>query len=146
MHWYQQVPDYQLMQRELDPDESCAFCLWDYTKRTIFLYDARVSTGPCQNVSLDFVSISCYHSHQSHCCWFIVQTSCYDVWQCIFSIAYPSYETRVITLPFMGYCVMIDAEQSKGHFYINLASSENDLNHALSTFVDSEHERTNFCH
>ena len=41
---------------------------------------------------------------------------------------------------------MIDAEQSTGHFYTNLAGSENDLNHVLSTFVDSEHEITNFCH
>ena len=41
---------------------------------------------------------------------------------------------------------MIDAEQSTGHFYTNLAGSENDLNHVFSTFVDSEHEITNFCH
>ena len=41
---------------------------------------------------------------------------------------------------------MIDTEQSTGHFYTNLAGSENDLNHVLSTFVDSEHEITNFCH
>ena len=82
------------------------------------------------------------------CFWFIVQTLriCCDAWQCIFSIAYPPYETRVITLHFVGYCVMIYAEQSTGHFYTNLAGSENDLNHVLSTFVDSEHEITNFCH
>ena len=82
------------------------------------------------------------------CYWFIVQTLCIccDAWQCIFSIAYPSYETRVITLPFVGYCIMIDAEQSTGHFYTNLAGSENDLHHVLSTFVDSEHEITNSCH
>ena len=82
------------------------------------------------------------------CFWFIVQTLriCCDAWQCIFSIAYPPYETKVIALPFVGYCVMIDAEQSTGHFYTNLAGSENDLNHVLSTFVDSEHEITNFCH
>ena len=82
------------------------------------------------------------------CFWFIVQTLriCCDAWQCIFSIAYPPYETKVITLPFVGYCVMIDAEQSTGHFHTNLAGSENDLNHVLSTFVDSEHEITNFCH
>ena len=41
---------------------------------------------------------------------------------------------------------MIDPEQSTGHFYTNLAGSENDLNHVLSIFVDSEHEITNFCH
>ena len=40
---------------------------------------------------------------------------------------------------------MIDAEQSTGHFYTNLAGSENYLNHVLSFFVDSEHE-INFCH
>ena len=39
---------------------------------------------------------------------------------------------------------MIDAEQSTGHFYTNLAGSENDLNHVLSTFVDYEHEITIF--
>ena len=79
---------------------------------------------------------------------FNVQTLriCCNVWQCIFSVAYPSYETGVITLPFVGYCVMIDAEQSTGHFYTNLAGLENDLNHVLSAFVDSEHEITNFCH
>ena len=55
---------------------------------------------------------------------FNVQTLriCCAAWQCIFSAAYPD------------------------SFYINLAGSENDLNHVLSTFVDSEHEITNFCH
>ena len=41
---------------------------------------------------------------------------------------------------------MIDAQQRIDRFYTNLAGSENDLNHVLSTFVDSEHEITNFCH
>ena len=41
---------------------------------------------------------------------------------------------------------MIDAEQSTGHFITNLAGSENDLNHVLSTFVDSEHEIKKFSH
>ena len=79
---------------------------------------------------------------------FNVQTLriCCAAWQCIFSAAYPSYETGVITLPFVCYCVMIDAEQRIDSFYTNLAGSENDLNHVLSTFVDSEHEITNFCH
>ena len=79
---------------------------------------------------------------------FNVQTLriCCAAWQCIFSTAYPSYETWVITLPFVFYCVMIDAEQRIDRFYTNLAGSENDLNHVLSTFVDSEHEITNFCH
>ena len=27
-----------------------------------------------------------------------------------------------------------------------MAGTENDLNHVLSTFVDSEHEIPNFCH
>ena len=30
--------------------------------------------------------------------------------------------------------------------YDNFAGTENDLNHVLSTFVDSEHEISNFCH
>ena len=79
---------------------------------------------------------------------FNVQTLriCCAAWQCIFSVAYPSYETRVITLPFVCYCDMIDAEQRIDRFYTNLAGSENDLNHVLSTFVDSEHDITNFCH
>ena len=47
---------------------------------------------------------------------------------------------------FVCYCVMIDAEQRTGRFYDNLAGKENDLNHVLSTFVDSEHEITIFCH
>ena len=41
---------------------------------------------------------------------------------------------------------MIDVEQRTGHFDNNLTGTENDLNHVLSTFVDSEHEITNFCH
>ena len=41
---------------------------------------------------------------------------------------------------------MIDAEERTGHFYDNFAGTENDLNHVLSTFVDSEHEITNFRH
>ena len=47
---------------------------------------------------------------------------------------------------FVCYCVMIDVEQRTGHFDNNLTGTENDLNHVLSTFVDSEHEITNFCH
>ena len=46
----------------------------------------------------------------------------------------------------MCYCVIIDAEQRTGCFYNNLAGTENDLNHVLSTFVDPEHEITNICH
>ena len=41
---------------------------------------------------------------------------------------------------------MIDAEERTEHFYDNFAGTENDLNHVLSTFVDSEHEITSFCH
>ena len=47
---------------------------------------------------------------------------------------------------FVCYCVIIDAEQRTGCFYNNLAGTENDLNHVLSTFVDSEHEIIIFCH
>ena len=42
-------------------------------------------------------------------------------------------------------CVMIDAEERTGQIYDNFAGTENDLNHVLSTFVDSEHEISNFC-
>ena len=41
---------------------------------------------------------------------------------------------------------MIDADERTGHFYDNFAGTENDFNHVLSTFVDSEHEITNLCH
>ena len=34
MHWYQQIPDYQLTQREFDPDKPCTFCLWDRLHET----------------------------------------------------------------------------------------------------------------
>ena len=40
---------------------------------------------------------------------------------------------------------MIDVEQEAGQFFDNMAGTENDLNHVLSTFVDSEHEIPNFC-
>ena len=43
-------------------------------------------------------------------------------------------------------CVMIDAEERTGQIYDNFAGTENDHNHVLSTFVDSEHEISNFCH
>ena len=39
---------------------------------------------------------------------------------------------------------MMDAEERTGHD--NFAGAENDLNRVLSTFVDSEHESSNFCH
>ena len=42
-------------------------------------------------------------------------------------------------------CVMIDAEERTGQIYDNFAGTKNDLNHVLSTFVDSEHEISNFC-
>ena len=41
---------------------------------------------------------------------------------------------------------MIEVEQEAGQFSENMAGTENDLNHVLSTFVDSEHEIPNFCH
>ena len=79
---------------------------------------------------------------------YVVQTLriCCDAWQCIFEVAYLFCETGVIMLPFGQFCVMIDAEEGTGNFYDNFAGTENDLNHVLSTFVDSEHEITNFCH
>ena len=40
---------------------------------------------------------------------------------------------------------MINDEQRTSHFYNKLAGTENDLDHVLSTYVDSEHEITNFC-
>ena len=41
---------------------------------------------------------------------------------------------------------MIEVEHEAGQFSDNMAGTENDLNHVLSTFVDSEHEISNFCH
>ena len=43
-------------------------------------------------------------------------------------------------LTFGQFSVMIDAEERTGYFYDNFAGTENNLNHVLSTFVDSEHE------
>ena len=40
---------------------------------------------------------------------------------------------------------MIDAEERTGQIYDNFAGTESDLNHVLSTFVDSEYEISNFC-
>ena len=41
---------------------------------------------------------------------------------------------------------MIDAEERTGQIYDNFAGTKNDLNHVLSTFVESEHEISNLCH
>ena len=41
---------------------------------------------------------------------------------------------------FSCFCAMIDVEQEAGQFSENMAGTENDINHVLSTFVDSEHE------
>ena len=41
---------------------------------------------------------------------------------------------------------MIEVEQEAGQFYDNMAGTENDQNHVLSTFVDSGHKIPNFCH
>ena len=41
---------------------------------------------------------------------------------------------------------MIDVEQESWQLFDNMTGTENDLNHVLSTFVDSEHEIPNFCH
>ena len=74
---------------------------------------------------------------------FNVQTLriCCAAWQCIFLVAYPSYETGVITLPFVCFCVKIEAEPKIDRFILTwLIREKNDLNHVLSTFVDSEHK------
>ena len=39
---------------------------------------------------------------------------------------------------------MIDVEQESWQLLDNMTGTENDLNHVLSTFVDSEHEIPNF--
>ena len=39
---------------------------------------------------------------------------------------------------------MIDVEQKLWQFLDNMTGTENDLNHVLSIFVDSEHEIPNF--
>ena len=41
---------------------------------------------------------------------------------------------------------MIDVEQESWQLLDNMTGTENDLNHVLSTFVDSEHQIPNFCH
>ena len=41
---------------------------------------------------------------------------------------------------------MIDVEQESWQLLDNMTGTENDLNHVLSTFVDSKHEIPNFCH
>ena len=142
MHWYQQVPHYQRMQRELDPDKPCTFFLpvGLHETNNIFIWRQSINRSLskcvirlCFHLVLSFAPISltlpnlhftkmfCFPCMICLCVfWFIVQTLriCCDAWQCIFSSAYSSYEVRVITLPFVGYCVMIDAEQSTGHFIL----------------------------
>ena len=51
----------------------------------------------------------------------------------------------IVNLHFSWFCTMIDVEQEAGQFFDDMAGTENDLNHVLSTFVDSEHEIPNFC-
>ena len=41
---------------------------------------------------------------------------------------------------------MIDVEEESWQLFDNMIGTENDLNHVLSNFVDSEHEIPNFCH
>ena len=68
-----------------------------------------------------------------------LQTLCIYVWlEAFFLIG-------IVTLHFSWFCTMIDGEQEEGQFFDNMAGTENDLNHVLSTFVDSEHEIPNFC-
>ena len=114
------------------------------------------------------VSISCYHSHQSPS-HFLIYTSpkcfVFHVWYvCVFLVycSDSSYLLWRMTMYFLN-CISIVWNQGYhsafcgllcydrcwtkyGPFYTNLAGSENYLNHMLSTFVDSEHEITNFCH
>ena len=52
----------------------------------------------------------------------------------------------IVILHFSWFCTMIDVEQEAGQFFNNMAGTENDLHHVLSTFVDSEHEIQNLCH
>ena len=40
---------------------------------------------------------------------------------------------------------MAEIDNDVAEYFQGLAGTENDLNHILSTFVDSEHEITNFC-
>ena len=73
------------------------------------------------------------------CFSYFVQTLCIHVWlEAFFLIG-------IVTLYYSWFCTMIDVEQEAGQFCDNMAGTENDLNHVLSTFVDSEHEIPNFC-
>ena len=68
-----------------------------------------------------------------------LQTLCIYVWLEAF------FWIGIDTLHFSWFCTMIDVEQEEGEFIDNMAGTENDLNHVLSPFVDSEHEIPNFC-
>ena len=52
---------------------------------------------------------------------------------------------EIVTLHFSCFCTIIDVEQEVGQFSEKMAATENDLNHVLSTFVDSEHEIKFLC-
>ena len=103
------------------------------------LNDTTVSTGPYQNLSLHLVSISFCYSHQSLISYLLWRGTIYFL-SCTSTVWNRGYDST-----FVCYCVMIDDGQ-KQTIFNNLAGTENDLNHVLSTVVDSEHEITNVCH
>ena len=70
---------------------------------------------------------------------------CCDAWQCIFEVVYLSCETGVIIMPLGNLCYDRRWRKKRAN-YDNFAGTETDLNYVLSTFVDSEHEISNFCH
>ena len=73
------------------------------------------------------------------CFSYFVQTLCIYVWlEAFFLIG-------IVNLHFSWFCTMIDVEPEAGQFFYNMAGTENDLNHVLSTFVDSKHEIPTFC-
>ena len=73
------------------------------------------------------------------CFSYVVQTLCIFVWLEMF------FELGSSPCIFSWFCTMIDIEQEAGQFFYNMAGTENNLNHVLSTFVDSEHKIPNFC-
>ena len=115
VHWYQQVPDYQLMQRELDPEKNMYILSVGLHETTnIFIWRQSINRSLlkcvarfCFHLVLSFAPISLplpslhfakfvlFSLYDMFVWfWFIVQTLriCCDAWQCIFLITYPSWD------------------------------------------------------
>ena len=135
--------------------------LWDSTQWILFLYDTIVSIGPYKkNVgtsrfpsrivirtnlplpSLYFTKCFIFYVWYVYQFFVYCSDSSYLLWRgTMYFLSCTSIVwNRGYHSTFVCYCVMIDVDQRTGHF----AGTENDLNHVLSTFVDSEHEITHF--